>query len=106
LKIINEALGAYLKLVYNFVFEKNNFLSILRIKICDKPETPVVKTSAVCTLAETIAGGTPIVSNSVEQLTPYAIPNAPSIICAVNPAKTNNTNSLSIENVSNGFGDV
>jgi hypothetical protein len=43
---------------------------MLRMKICDKPETPVVNTSAVCTLAEATAGGTPIPSNMVEQLTP------------------------------------
>jgi hypothetical protein len=43
-------------------------------------DTPVVKLSTVCTLAEAAAGGTPMLTSRVEEITPNAMPSAPSII--------------------------
>jgi hypothetical protein len=53
------------------------------------PETPLVKISDVWILALAAAGGTPKESKNVDALTPYAIPSAPSIICAIKPAIMN-----------------
>src|SRR5690606_12000770 len=57
--------------------------------MCDSPETPVVNTSAEWTAAEANFGGNPYPSNTALEVAPYAIPNAPSTICARNPASTN-----------------
>ncbi len=56
---------------------------------CESPDTPVVTTSAACTLALANFGGTPRLSSTVVAVTPYAIPSAPSIICARNPTIAN-----------------
>src|SRR6187401_1035382 len=64
---------------------KNNGLSMFLNRICDKPETPVVNTSAVCTAAVATLGSTPKCNNKVVQLTPYAMPKVPSIIWATKP---------------------
>ena len=53
-------------------------------------DVPVVKISAACILALATAGvieGMPRLKRNVVTLTPYAIPNAPSIICAKAPPK-------------------
>ncbi len=49
---------------------KNSGLSTFLNFKCDRPETPEVKISLVCTLAEAILGGMPKLSKSVVQLTP------------------------------------
>ncbi len=49
------------------------------------PETAVVKVSTAWTPADAAAGGTPSESRSVFEITPNAIPSAPSTICAAKP---------------------
>jgi len=56
-----------------------SFQSTLRCAICDTAEAAVVKTSAVWTMALACATGTPIVSMAEVEITPKAIPSAPSI---------------------------
>lgn len=46
---------------------------------CETPEAAVVTTSAKCIDAEATAGVMPNASNSVVEVTPYAIPSEPSI---------------------------
>ena len=55
---------------------------------------PVVTTSAACTLALLTAGGSPIASRKVLQLTPYAIPRLPSIICPRKPTRMHARNKV------------
>ena len=68
---------------------KNSFQSTFLWATWLMPETAVVNVSAVWTPAEAIAGGTPSVINSVEEIMPKAMPNAPSIICAAKPTRMN-----------------
>jgi hypothetical protein len=49
------------------------------------PEAAVVKVSATCTPADAAAGGTPRLTSKVVEITPKAIPSAPSISWATNP---------------------
>jgi hypothetical protein len=49
------------------------------------PETAVVKVSTAWTPAEADAGGTPSESSKVFEMTPNAMPSAPSTICAAKP---------------------
>jgi hypothetical protein len=56
---------------------------------CDNPEAPVVNTSAACTLALAVAGGIPRLRRTVVEISPYAIPIAPSTIWAAKPMATN-----------------
>src|SRR5690606_10302667 len=51
------------------------------------PEIKVVTTSPACTEAETLAGARPIVKSIVVEVTPYPMPSAPSINCAIKPAR-------------------
>ncbi len=51
----------------------------------EKPETSVVPHSARCTDADAVAGARPVESNSVVEVTPYAMPSEPSTICAASP---------------------
>jgi hypothetical protein len=60
---------------------------------CDNPEAPVVNTSAACTLALAVAGGIPRLRRTVVEISPYAIPIAPSTIWAAKPMATNNRRS-------------
>jgi hypothetical protein len=55
-----------------------------------------VNTSAAWTLAEAAAGGTPKARRTEDETIPYAIPSAPSTICARNPTIKNNRNISSI----------
>jgi hypothetical protein len=52
------------------------------------------------------AGGTPIPNKKEEQLTPYAIPNVPSIIWATNPISMNCKNVESNTNASLALGST
>ncbi len=63
---------------------------------CDVPDTAVVNVSAACTQALVVAGGTPRLSMTDEEMTPYAMPMAPSTICAAKPTATNNSRSSHI----------
>ena len=56
---------------------------------CAAPEIAVVPTSARCTEAEAIAGLMPLATRSVDEVTPYAMPNEPSTICAASPMRAN-----------------
>ena len=47
--------------------------------MCEAADAPVVKISAVCTIALACAGGMPIDSIAVVEMTPNAMPSAPSI---------------------------
>lgn len=67
-----------------------SFLMLPNLK-CDIPETKVVKTSEVWTLALAIAGGIPNEISKVDEVTPYPIPKVPSIICAKNPIILNSS---------------
>src|SRR5690606_3760544 len=51
------------------------------------PEIKVVTTSPAWTEAETLAGASPIVKSIVVEVTPYPMPSAPSINCAIKPAR-------------------
>ena len=51
------------------------------------PEAPVVKTSTAWTLAEAAAGGTPRLISRVLEITPNAMPSAPSTSCAAKPTR-------------------
>src|SRR5690606_21639543 len=54
------------------------------------PETPVVKLSTMCTPAEAVAGGTPsTLTSRVLEMTPKAIPSAPSTSWAAKPTAMN-----------------
>ena len=66
---------------------------------CAAPETPVVNTSAVCTLALTAAGGMPIASRIEDETRPKAIPSAPSTSCAPRPMATKIRKWLSIRSM-------
>jgi hypothetical protein len=59
----------------------------------EKPEMPVVKTSAAWMLALAVAGGMPKLSITVVPERPYAMPIAPSTSCAAKPTATNRTKS-------------
>ena len=59
--------------------------STLRCHRCEPADAPVVKISAVCTIALACAGGRPIESIAVVQITPNAMPSAPSTSCARKP---------------------
>ena len=61
--------------------------------MCEAADAPVVKTSAVCTSALACAGGIPIASIAEVEMTPNAMPSAPSTICAANPIASSNQNS-------------
>ena len=60
----------------------------------------MVKTSAVCTAALAWAGEMPRVNNAVVEISPNAIPSAPSTSWARNPTTTRATNSELIAHVS------
>ena len=64
--------------------------------MCEAAEAPVVKTSAVCTSALACAGGIPIASIADVEMTPNAMPSAPSIICAKKPMTSSRKNSVVI----------
>ncbi len=53
----------------------------------DSPEVNVVPISARCTLAEETAGAMPLEISTVLQVTPKAMPSAPSTSCPNRPAK-------------------
>ena len=59
--------------------------STLRCQRCEPADAPVVKISAVCTIALACAGGMPIDSIAVVEITPNAMPSAPSTSCARKP---------------------
>ena len=48
----------------------NNFQSTLRCAAWLIPETAVVKVSTVCTPADAVAGGTPMLTSRVEEMVP------------------------------------
>ena len=52
---------------------------------CEKPDTSVVPISDRWTAAEADAGATPAAISSVDDVTPYAMPSAPSTSCAKKP---------------------
>jgi len=56
----------------------NSFQSTLRAIVWLTPETAVVAISTVCTPAEAAAGGTPSATRAVVEMTPNAMPSAPS----------------------------
>ncbi len=65
---------------------KNSFQFTFLCSTWLMPETPVVKHSARCTPADAVAGGTPsTLTSSVVEITPNAMPSAPSTICARKP---------------------
>src|SRR4030042_6975465 len=73
-----------------------SFLTLPNLK-CDIPETKVVKSSEVWALALASAGGIPNEISKVDEVTPYPIPKAPSIIWAKNPiTPTSRTDKLII----------
>ena len=55
---------------------------------CAIPDNPVVNTAAIWTLALATAGLLPVLNKKVVAEIPYAIPSAPSIICAKKPIIT------------------
>jgi len=65
--------------------------SVLPRRQCEAPETSVVPTSDMCTAAEAAAGITPVVINSVDVVTPYAMPRQPSTSCAKRPTRETKT---------------
>ncbi len=52
-----------------------------------KPDTSVVPISEKWTAADAAAGATPVASNNVEDVTPYAMPSDPSTSWATRPTK-------------------
>src|SRR5687768_120383 len=72
----------------------NNALLTLPNLTWEIPETPVVKISAICTLALATPGVAPVANRNEVAVTPYAIPKAPSTTCAKNPTITAVQNSL------------
>ena len=67
---------------------ENSFQSTFLCNTWLIPDAPVVKVSTKCTLADARAGGTPItLTSKVEQITPKAMPSAPSINCAAKPIR-------------------
>src|SRR6476469_6744117 len=63
----------------------SSFQSTLRCAMWLMPETQVVKVSTVWTPADAAAGATPRLIRSVLEITPNAMPSAPSTICAAMP---------------------
>ena len=55
------------------------------------PDTPVVNISTVWTAADALAGGIPMPTSKEVEMTPNAIPSAPSISWAAKPAAMNGT---------------
>jgi len=66
---------------------QNKRQSTLRWAMWLTAETAPVKFLIVWTMAEAEAGGTPRLIRSVLEMTPNAIPRAPSIICAMKPTR-------------------
>ena len=60
------------------------------------PEAPVVKTSTAWTLAEAAAGGTPRLISKVLEITPNAMPSAPSTSWAANPTRMKGSSSAKV----------
>src|SRR5262245_54305530 len=58
-------------------------------------DAAVVKLSTACTPADAAAGVTPRLSRSVLEMTPNAMPSAPSTSCAKKPTATNGSASRS-----------
>src|SRR6266508_4515113 len=52
--------------------------STLPKRQCETPDTKVVPSSARCTVAEAAAGAVPAATSRVVEVSPYAIPSAPS----------------------------
>src|SRR5205085_5126158 len=71
--------------------------STLRCHRCEPADPAVVKISAVCTSALACAGGMPIDSIAVVEITPNATPSAPSTSCAAKPIAPSNRYSGSTE---------
>ncbi|GAA4776412.1 hypothetical protein GCM10023351_21320 [Microbacterium gilvum] len=67
------------------------FQSTLPKRQCEMPEASVVPISARCTDALAAAGAAPIVSSSVVDVTPYAMPRAPSTSWAAKPITARRT---------------
>ncbi|PSK62419.1 hypothetical protein B0E53_05666 [Micromonospora sp. MH33] len=61
--------------------------STLPNRQCEIPAARVVPISARCTEAEAAAGATPAKSSRVEEVSPYAMPSAPSTSCAASPTR-------------------
>src|SRR5918993_5853300 len=60
--------------------------STLPKRQCESPEAAQVPTSEMCTTVDASAGVSPATASSnVVDVTPYAIPNAPSTNCAIKP---------------------
>ncbi len=59
--------------------------STLPNRQCATPEASVVPISARCTEADADAGAMPATSSRVEEVTPYAMPSAPSTSWAAKP---------------------
>src|SRR2546423_5592646 len=70
--------------------------STLRCQMCEPADAAVVKISAVCTSALACAGGMPIESIAVVEMTPNAIPSAPATSCARKPIAPSKTYSVTI----------
>ena len=51
------------------------------------PDTPVVNTSAMCTLALATAGVEPVAIRKLLDVMPYAMPSAPSTVWASRPSR-------------------
>src|SRR5687767_13990582 len=67
---------------------------MLRCQIWEAPEDTVVKISVTCVTALAVAGGTPKASMAVVEMTPNAMPCAPSTICAQKPMMMKTTMSV------------
>ena len=66
---------------------RNSFQFTFLCRVWLIPEAPVVNTSTAWTLAEAAAGGTPRLTSRVLEITPNAMPSAPSTSCAANPTR-------------------